>query len=107
MAYEFVKNATLLNAATATGAGSFANGASGTKTYHASGSTSSGTGAATIIVQGSHTGVSWDTIGAISLTLGTSATSDGFTSDDRYTIVRGNVSALSGTGATVTLSMGY
>lgn len=107
MATEFVTTTTILNAVTATGAGSAANGVRGNKTYHASGTTSSGTGAATIQVQGSHTGVSWDTIGTISLTLGTTATSDGFASEDRYAMVRGNVTALSGTGAAVTLSVGY
>jgi hypothetical protein len=49
----------------------------------------------------------WDTIGTISLTLGTTAASDSFTSDDRYQYLRGNVTALTGTGATVNLFMGY
>ncbi|MFA6046776.1 MAG: hypothetical protein WC718_17475, partial [Phycisphaerales bacterium] len=69
---------------------------------------SAGAGAATILVQGTNNnGASWDTIGTITLTLGTTRTSDSFTSSDRYVAVRGNVTAISGTGASVNLTMGY
>lgn len=75
------------------------------KTYQASGATSSGTGSATIQVEGSNDTNNWDVIGTITLTLGTSGDSDSFTSDDRYAQVRGNVTAISGTGASVDLVM--
>jgi hypothetical protein len=97
----------MLSAKTATGAGTPTQGISGMKTFHATGTTSAGTGSATINIEGSMSGTSWDVIGTITLTLGTSATSGGFTSNDRYAIVRGNVTAISGTGASVNLTMGY
>jgi hypothetical protein len=105
---EIATGATLLSAAIATGAGTAVSGRAGVKTFQAWGTTSAGAGAATIQVQGSaNEGATWDVIGTITLTLGTTATSDSFTSDDRYTTVRGNVTAISGTGASVNLAMGY
>lgn len=98
---------TILSSAIATGAGGAVTGVGFAKTYHASGTTTAGAGAATIQVQGSMNGSSWDTIGTVSLTLGTTATSDGFASTDRYAQVRGNVTAISGTGAAVSLTMGF
>ncbi|MGH6625152.1 MAG: hypothetical protein ACRECD_01170 [Burkholderiaceae bacterium] len=102
-----IQAAILLTAATTVAAGSRVAGVSGQKTFQASGSTSSGTGAATILVQGSHDGTNWDTIGTISLTLATTTSSDSFASNDRYAYVRGNVTAISGTGAAVSLTAGY
>jgi hypothetical protein len=98
----------LLENATTVAAGTAKNGVSGVKTYQAWGTTTAGAGAATIKIQGSaNEGATWDDLGTITLTLGTSATSDGFTSDDRYTVVRGNVTAISGADASVNLAMGY
>ena len=97
----------LLTAATTAAPGTSVSGISAAKTYHASGTTSSGTGAATVLVQGSHNGAAWDTIGTITLTLGTVAMGDGFSSNDRYGLLRGNVTAISGTGAAVSLTVGY
>jgi hypothetical protein len=99
--------APLLTGATTVAAAPAANGRNARKTYQANGTTGSGTGSATINVEGSLNGSNWDVIGTITLTLGTSSTSDSFASDDRYTLVRGNVTAISGTGASVNLSMGY
>lgn len=101
-----VETVTLLSAKTGTGTGDSTTGRAGSKTYHASGTTSAGSGAATVKVEGSMNGTSWDLIGTIGLTLGTTATSDGFSSNDRYAVVRGNLSAISGTNAVVTLVMG-
>lgn len=98
----------LLSAATTAAAGTPMVNQNGQKTYQASGTTSAGAGSATIVVQGSNdNGASWDTIGTITLTLGTTRTSDSFTSADRYAAVRGNVTAISGTDASVNLIMGY
>ena len=94
-------------AATTTGAQNAWQSWTGVKTYQASGTTTAGAGAATILVQGSNDGTNWDTIGTLSLTLATTTSSDSFTSNDRYAFVRGNVSAISGTGASVLLSMGF
>jgi hypothetical protein len=102
MAFKHAQTATLLSAVTSTGAGSGVQNSATTKTYQARGTTSAGAGSATIAIQGSNDGgTSWDTIGTITLTLATTSSSDSFASDDRYAIVRGNVTALSGTGATV------
>lgn len=97
----------LLSDVIATGAGTAIPGQPATKTFHASGSTTAGTGAATVNVEGSMGGTSWDVIGTIGLTLGTTATSGGFTSIDRYRLLRGNVTAISGTNAKVSLTMGF
>ncbi len=98
----------LLNATTQA-AGEAVAGAAKTKTYQAWGKTSSGAGAATIQVQGSNDeGNTWDTIGTITLTLtNTANVSDGFTSMDRYHKLRGNVTAISGTGAAVNLKASF
>jgi hypothetical protein len=103
----------LLDSATATGAGAGISPKSFSKTvveraFHAKGTTSSGTGAATVVVEVSNTDVNADyiTLGTITLTLGVTSTSDGFTSSAPWEFVRGNVTAISGTGATVTLNMG-
>ncbi|MCW2950760.1 MAG: hypothetical protein JWN41_1773 [Thermoleophilia bacterium] len=103
-----VSTTALLTAAIATGAGAAVANYAAMKTYQARGTTSAGTGAATIQVQGSNNGgITWDTIGTITLTLGTVASSDSFSSNDRYAQVRGNVTAISGTGASVNMTMGY
>jgi hypothetical protein len=100
--------AALLAAALVTGAGSGVAGVAKTKTFTAYGTTGSGAGAATITIEGSVDGTHWDAtpIGTINLTLGTTASSDSFTSNDRYAFVRAHVTAISGTGASVTVKMG-
>lgn len=92
----------LIQAQTATGAGDATSNVPTPKSYQAWGNTTAGAGAATIQIQGTHNdGASWDLIGTITLTLGTTVTSDSFASDDRYGQVRANVTAISGTGANV------
>lgn len=76
------------------------------RVFQAVGTTTAGAGAATVLVQGSLDDTNWLTLGTISLTLGTTATSDGFATDAPWTYIRGNCSAISGTGATVTLFVG-
>lgn len=78
------------------------------RVFQATGTTSAGAGAATIAVEVSETGADneWITLGTITLTLGTTVTTDGFASDAAWTYVRGNVTAISGTDATVNLYMG-
>lgn len=67
----------------------------------------SGTGAvsATVIVQVSNNGLHFITLATITLS-GTSSDADGFVADEAWQYVRGKVTAISGTGATVTLTMG-
>jgi hypothetical protein len=102
----------LLSNATTTGAGEAWHpqdtSAVATYTYHsfqAVGKTSASTGAATVLIQVSNDGVNFFTLGTITLTLGTSATSDGFAVANTYEYYRANLSAVSGTGATVSVYM--
>lgn len=98
---------TLLADVLVTGAGSSMEAWMENRTFQAKGSTTSGAGAATVIAEGSNDNVNWITLGTITLTLGVAETSDGFASDARWAHLRGRVSAISGTGAKVSLFMGY
>lgn len=100
------KSTTLLNAVTATGAGTSVLKTSTKSTFQGLGTTSSGTGSATIKVQVSNNDTDWIDLGTITLSLTTTSSSDGFTSEAPWRHVRGNVTAISGTGASVTLLMG-
>jgi hypothetical protein len=102
----------LLKSATTTGAGAAWNprdtSAVATYTYHsfqAVGNTSADSGAATVLIQVSNDGTNFITLGTITLTLGTSATSDGFAVANTWEYYRANLSAVSGTNATVTVYM--
>ena len=97
---------TLLNAVTTAAAGSTYLKPSTMCTFQADGTTSAGTGAATIEVQVSNNDSNWEVAGTISLTLGTTSVSDGFVFEAPWKYVRGEVTAISGTNATVTLTMG-
>lgn len=98
---------TMLSAVTGTGAGSSVLPAyQGTKTFQAAGTTSAGSGSVTVAVQCSLDGTNWDTLGSITLTLATTTSSNSFASNDRCRLVRGNVTAISGTGASVSLYLG-
>lgn len=107
MAQLSVWPATLLADVLVTGAGTSMQAWMENRTFQGKGSTTSGAGAATIIVEGSNDDVNWITLGTITLTLGTAETSDGFASDARWSYLRGRVSAISGTGAKVSLFMGF
>lgn len=67
----------------------------------------SGTGAvsATVLVEVSIDNQDYITLGTITLS-GTTSATDGFVTDESWQYVRGRVSAISGTGATVRLTMG-
>lgn len=102
----------ILNAATTTGAGdawherdTIPKFTYGYRSFQAVGSTSASTGAATVLVQVSNDGTNYITLGTITLTLGTSATSDGLAVANSWEYYRANVTAISGTGASVTVYM--
>lgn len=108
-----VNSVVALNAATATGAGEIHQLVCDNRTFHAVGATSSGAGAATIVIEGSDkpipatdTRVDWVTLGTISLTLATTQSGDGFVSLARWRHVRPYVTSISGTGANVTVWFG-
>jgi hypothetical protein len=77
-------------------------------TFQMYGATTSGVGTATVLIQGSNIDSAnmYITIGTISLTLGTTVTADGFTTTAPWKYVRANITALTGTGANVTVLMG-
>lgn len=100
------QTAVILSGATATGAGTAVVLPARTKTYQAAGTTTAGSGSATVQVQCTLDGSNWDVLGTITLTLSTTSSSNSFASDDRCAQHRVNVSAISGTGAAVTVKAG-
>lgn len=101
-----VATVALLNAATATGAGQTHEVWGHERSFHLTGSTSAGAGAASVKVQVSNDGTNFIDLVTLSLVLGTSVVSDGFYSATPWRYVRGNVSSISGTNAAVTLTVG-
>ena len=99
--YRNVKPVTVLSAATSTGAGSAFLDMPPEKSCQGYGTTSVGTGASVILIQVSNDGTNWATAGTITLTLGTSATNDGFAMNATWKELRANVSSISGTNASV------
>jgi len=74
------------------------------RTFQAFGSTTAGAGAATILVEGSNDNSHWITLGTISLILGVTVVTDGYSSTNSpWKYIRGRISAISGTGAKVSL----
>lgn len=110
MAKGHVESVPLLSAAIATGAGEKHRAWTHRRTFQANGVTSSGAGAATIAIEVSDVpdpaSTDWITLGTISLTLGTTNTTDGFASEAAWRWVRANVTAISGTNSTVNVYMG-
>lgn len=77
------------------------------RTFEAYGTTSSGAGAATVIIEVRNSENSdWHTMATITLTLGTSVAGDGFASSAAWRYVRARISAISGTDASVSVNMG-
>lgn len=102
--------AKLVDAATATGAhGSSARSGEMPTSVMGYGTTSAGAGAATIDIEVSNDGVAWVVAGTISLTLATTITTttntDGFNINAGWSMIRGNVTAISGTDAAVTVTI--
>lgn len=109
---SFATTKTLLSGVITTGAGTSVNppqaqSAIVNQTFQAFGTVSASTGSATVLYQGSNDNVNWKTIGTITLTLGTAATNDVVVSTQNWRWVRGNVTALTGTTATVTALVNY
>ncbi len=67
--------------------------------------TGTGSVTATVLVEVSNDKTNWLTLGTITLS-GTTTASDGFAADAPWAWVRGNVTALTGTGAAVALTQG-
>ena len=78
-------------------------------TFQAQGVTSSGSGTATVLIQGSLDGSVWVLLGTMTLTLETTLAAgvhDGIAINAPWNKIRANVSAISGTGAAVDAFMG-
>lgn len=77
------------------------------KTFQASGATTAGAGAATVIIEATNDeSLPYVTLGTIALTLGTTAVADGFASDAAWLFVRARITAISGTNASLDINMG-
>lgn len=76
------------------------------RSFQITGFTSAGAGAASVDIEVSNDGSNFFQLGNMALTLGTSVTTCGFTSEAPYRYVRANVQSISGTDAEVTVSMG-
>lgn len=101
-----VRTHTLVNAQIATGVEPSVQPLGINKTFHATGFTSAGAGASTIEIQVSNDGTNWVVVDTLSLTLGTTVTSDTYVNNDAWKYVRGNVATISGTDGTVSVIMG-
>lgn len=102
-----VSTVNLLTASTTTATGDAHEPWGDTRTYGATGTTSAGAGSATILIEvRNDPNAAWITMGTITLTLSTTATADGFSSIVPWRYVRARISAISGTTATVTVTMG-
>jgi formylmethanofuran dehydrogenase subunit A len=95
----------LLTGATTTGASGSVLGTP-RATFSAYGTTTAGAGAATIKIQVSNDKLVWIDMATITLTLATTVSGDGFATADAWGYVRTNVTAISGTGASVTVLRG-
>ena len=96
----------IMSGATSTGAG---NAHFKDSPYASFQATVSGTGAvtATVDIEVSNDGTNWCDTAAGTITLsGTTSATDGFTTTSPWKYVRANVTAISGTGATVSVKMG-
>jgi hypothetical protein len=73
------------------------------------GTTSAGAGAATIDIEVSNDGVAWVVAGTLDLTLATTiattTNTDGFNINAGWSMIRANVTAISGTDAEVTVTI--
>lgn len=83
------------------------------RTFQGMGTTSAGSGSASIVIEASDkpspvssTTADWTPLGTITLTLGTTQTNDGFVSQASWRWIRARVSAISGTDATVNAYLG-
>jgi expansin (peptidoglycan-binding protein) len=97
---------TLLSNVIATGASASVNLYSSRFTLQSSGTVTANSGAATILCEVSNDNVNWTSLGNVSLTLGTVSTNNTITVDAKFVWVRANVTAISGTNATVSVIMG-
>ena len=96
-----------LTDATTTATGSTLTVGSDNKTVQITGTTTAGAGAVSVAVEVTNdTTWPWIPIGTLSLTLGTTATTDGLAIHAGWKNIRARVTSISGTGAKVSASVG-
>ncbi len=76
------------------------------RTYQVVASTTAGAGTATVEIQVSNDGTNWLLLGTIPLTLSTTPSTDGLAANAPWAFTRAKVTALTGTGANVTVILG-
>lgn len=77
------------------------------KIFVLSGLVTSATGSAAVKIQGSLDDSRWVDLGSVTLSLGTVEVADKVENEYPYKHLRANVTAISGTGASVTVEVGY
>jgi hypothetical protein len=96
----------LLDGVLVTGAGTASSMYGGRCTFQGIANGSAGAFAAVIVIQVSNNNTNWETLGTLTLAgTATTANTAGLSSDAPWAFVRGNVTSISGTGATATLLM--
>jgi hypothetical protein len=95
-----------LRAAVSTKSVSFGSASNNASTYQAIGSTTAGAGSCTVSIEVSNNGINWLTFATITLTLGTTATTDGVVLDAPWSYARAKLTAITGTNAKVTVLQG-
>lgn len=106
-----VRTLALLTNASSTVSSSKLQPGTGPWSLHAFGTTSTGAGAAVVVIEVSNIenpaiDADWITAGTITLTLAATGASDGFSSAASWRNVRARVSSISGTGAKVSVVLG-
>lgn len=101
-----VKTDTIITDKTTTGVSGVSKPLGMYRTFQGFGNVSASTGAATIEIQVSNDCTNYIVIDTLSLTLGTTVTSDYYENQYAWKCVRGNVATISGTNAKVSLIIG-
>ena len=105
MSMRAVQTVTILNAATATGAGESHAPWNPARGFQIIAATTSGAGSAVVKIQVSNDKTNWIDLATFTETLSSTAVTEGFISDSPWRYVRANVSSISGTGAYATVIM--
>jgi hypothetical protein len=99
-----VETKTLLNSVTTPVTGSSYNVASKEERNFVCSVEGTGAVSATVLLEASNNNQQWFTLATFSLS-GTDSDADGYVSDDAWQFIRAKVTAVSGTGAAVTMTM--
>lgn len=104
---QFVQTAQVCTTSGTTGTFTATPAPDATQTYEIAGSVGTGTGTLTIAVEGHIVSSTWSTIGTTTLALTPTSSVGIITNTTRFAQVRCNITALSGTTPTATVTMGF